>query len=158
MFCSYTFLLPPLYLLFRRRGKNMRKRQRNITAPWKSFWICLQKRRSHSYKRYLSLPELSHRYVTCRIANVQHETDGKKYLFSLKISVFVFYVWYLGDERCWKACWAVSFHWRALLQQFSWLVWKGNVYSLVLFCQGQTCSLYCSLGNSLCHSAVARTF
>lgn len=53
----------------------------------------------------------------------------------------------------------VSFHWRASRQHFSWLVWKGNVDSLVLFDQGHMWLLYySSMGKKITTTAWAFKF
>lgn len=46
----------PLQPPSRRRGKNMRKKRRSTTAPWRSCSTCQRRRRSRSSRRYSRLP------------------------------------------------------------------------------------------------------
>lgn len=83
----------PLQCTFlRRKERGMRKKQRSTTALWKNFWICQQRRRSHSYKRYLSLSELSDRYV-----QTWQQSYGNE-LFSLRIPILVFVFGAMGNS------------------------------------------------------------
>lgn len=117
--CIFFFLLT-----FRRRKSIMRKKRRSTIAPWKSFWICLQRKKSRSYRRYLSFAEL---FLDLQQATHHDYIAERKWHF----------VEFLRLSSLQSLLDRVSFQWRACCNSFPGLFRKEMCTHLRWSEQGQ---------------------
>lgn len=120
--CIFFFLLT-----FRQRKSIMRKKRRSTIAPWKSFWICLRRKKSRSYRRYLSFAEL---FLDLQQATHHDYIAERKWHFvELENPIFYFL-------HC-KACWTV------------WVPSDVPAATVFLACLERKCALTCADQNKV---------